>query len=139
MLIVAHLEGQARTSGRAKRDRQCGAGGITGHVLGWIADGDQCLLEDAAVGVVDGEARLIDPLAQLIAHAALAGQLLEQGAVAGDQAEDTFDTLQPHPTVSAYQFLEIGREIGRDGELREFLERLHHRIGRHPSGGRVPE
>ena len=92
-------------------------GGVAGQVLGRIADGDQGLLEHAAVGVVDGEAGRVDPLAQVIAHAPLPRQLLQQRLVLGDQPELAVDPLEPDPTVAADQIAEVGGQVRGSGNL----------------------
>ena len=85
-LVVAHAERQARSRSISRRLIGSAAPvGVAGQVLGRIADGDQRLLEHAAVGVVDGEAGRVEPLAQVVAHASLPRQLLEQRLVLGDQ------------------------------------------------------
>ena len=87
-LVVANLETAGPIASRTcSAERQGGAGGVAGEVLGRVTGRDQGLLEDAAVGVVDGEAGLVDPGAQVIAHAALAGELFEQGPILGRQAK----------------------------------------------------
>ena len=68
------------------------------------------------MGVVDGEAGLVDPLAQVVAHAALAGELFEQGPILGDQAKLAIDPLEPHPAIAADQLAQVGRHVRRDRE-----------------------
>ena len=115
------------------------AGGIAGQVLGGIADGDQGLLEHAAVGVVDGEARLVDPLAQVIAHAPLPRQLFQERLVLGDQPELALDPLEPDPAIAADQVAQVRGQVRRQGELRVGFQSRDHLIGGHPGGGGVPE
>ena len=91
------------------------------------------------MGVIDREARLVDPLAQVIADAALTRQLLEQRPILGRQPELSVDPLQPDPTVTADQFAEVGRQVGGNGEFGIGLQRLDHRVGGHAGGGGVPE
>ena len=49
------------------------------------------------MGVVDGEAGLVDPLAQVVAHAALAGELFEQRPVPRIQAKLAVDRAAAAP------------------------------------------
>ena len=91
------------------------------------------------MGVVDGEAGLVEPLAQVVAHAPLPRQLFEQRPVLGDQPELAVDPLEPDPPVAADQLAQVGRHVRGNGKLGIGLERLDHRVGRHAGGGGVPE
>ena len=117
LLVVADPERQPRPRRLAEADPERRPLGVAGEVLGRIADGDQGLLEDAAEGVVDGEAGRVDPLAEVVAHPLLPRQLLEQRLVLGDQPELAVDPLEPDPAVAADQLAEVGRQVGGNGKL----------------------
>ena len=63
------------------------------------------------MGVVDGEAGLVDPRTQIIAHAALAGELFEQGPILRVQAKLAVVALEPHAAIPADHLAEVGRHI----------------------------
>ena len=69
------------------------------------------------MGVVDREAGLVDPLAQVVAHAALPRQLFEQGPVAGGQPKLPVDPLQPDPAIAADQLAQVGWHVRRNRKL----------------------
>ena len=139
LLIVADAKRQAGTGRLANPDRQRGTGGVARQVFGRVADRDQGLLQNPAIDVVDGEAGLVDPFAQIVAHAPLPRQLFEQRAVLGDQPKLPVDARQPDPAVTAHQLAQVGRHVGGQRKLREPLECLDHRVRRHAGGRRVPE
>ena len=73
------------------------------------------------MGVVDGEAGLVDPLAQVIAHAALAGELFEQRPIAVLRRSWPSIALQPHPPIPADQLAQVGRHVRRERETSEYF------------------
>ncbi len=113
--------------------------GVAGEVLGRVADGDQPLLEHAAVKVLDGEGRLVEPGAEVVADPLLAGQLLQQGPVGGDQPQCPVDPLERHPAVAPDQLAEVDRQVRRHRELAVGGQGVDHRLGRHPGRRGVPE
>ena len=89
--------------------------------------------------VVDGEARRVDPLAQVVAHPLLARQLFQQRGVLGDQAEGPVDPGEPDPAEAPDELPEVGRQAGGERELAVLRQRGDHRVGRDPRGRGVPE
>ena len=128
-----------RPADLAELDLQRGPLDVAGEVLGRVADADQRLLQDPPVRVVDGEARRVDPLAQVVAHPLLARQLFQQRGVLGDQAEGPVDPGEPDPAEAPDELPEVGRQAGGERELAVLRQRLDHRLGRHPRGRGVPE
>ena len=91
------------------------------------------------MGVVDGEAGLVEPFAQVVAHAPLPRQLFEQRLVLGDQPELAVDSLEPHSAVTAHQLAQVGGQVRGKGKLGVGLECLDHLLGGHAGGGGVPQ
>ena len=138
-LVVADPERVPRPADLAELDLQRGPLDVAGEVLGRVADADQRLLQDPPVRVVDGEARRVDPLAQVVAHPLLARQLLQQRGVLGDQAEGPVDPGEPDPAEAPDELPEVGRQAGGERELAVPRQRVDHRVGRDPRGRGVPE
>src|SRR5262249_60400832 len=86
-LIVANHKGEPATRELPQMQRQSVALGVAGNVLGRIADGDQRLLEHAAVRRIHAEADVIEAVAEIVADLGLSGQLFQKRDFAADETE----------------------------------------------------
>jgi len=107
LLVIANQKRQPRQRLLPEVQQEPCARCVSGEVLGRIAHGDQCLLEHAAMGVVNAEAGRIQALSQVIAHSPLPRQLLQQRLILGDQPELAVDPLEPYSTITTHQIAQI--------------------------------
>ncbi len=133
------MEGQAGARQVAQTEWQGRPLGVACQILGRIAYSDQPLLEHAPEGRLHLEAVFAQPGAKVFAHPGLPRQLFKQRPIGAHQLEQLAVAFQPDPAITADQFLQIGLQVGRQGEFAVAGQDSDHFIGRHPRRRRIPK
>ncbi len=138
-LVIADHKRQPGPRDLAQLHRQRRSFRIPCQVFRRITDADERLLQHPAIARFDHETGRIDARAEIVPHARLANQLLQERLVGADELELLVMLFQLDPAITLHTLGNLGQQIHRHGELAVLLQHDDHVVSAQARRSRVPQ